>query len=176
MEGWVWELRRAVGIYWAADCARFYTARRTWRNEPVFNTGRHFDVESTRHRSVFAYPCHVLPIEVHIRVARTLLGAKGPFTANHVHMNDNPMAQLHASLTAEGGRTGRESNIAMFARRMRIENAILRNGHGKFAAASAACNAQRRGRCRLCRLPLFEPYGSDVKIERLRGSNDSKCT
>jgi hypothetical protein len=121
----------------------------------------------------------VLPIQVHIRVAQSLLGGKALYAANHVHMDDNPIQQLHASLTAEGGRTGRESNIAMSARLMRIENAMLRNGASlecplqAFATAAADCHVQCcRGR-RLCRLLLFEETncGSDVKIERLRGLN-----
>jgi hypothetical protein len=119
------------------------------------------------------------PIQVHIRVAKALLGGKAPYAANHVHMDDNPIEQLHASLTAEGGRTGRESNIAISARLMRMENAMLRNGAlldcplQIFATASAACHAQCPGGCRLCRLPLFEEIncGSDVKMERLRGLN-----
>jgi hypothetical protein len=46
----------------------------SWKKTLVFTVGRHFDVATARHCFTPADPCHVLPIEVPIRVAKMLLG------------------------------------------------------------------------------------------------------
>jgi hypothetical protein len=50
-------------------------------------------------------PCHVLPIEVHVRVARTRLEVESSYATNHGYKDDNLVERMPVRLTAECRRT-----------------------------------------------------------------------